>query len=303
MTVAKYDSEFVFDPENLTPPNSVWNQFILSRLTECVKRTELSFEQNRLADASIAISDFIQTDLADTYLEFIKPVLQKDASLAQECLGTLYFCLDSSIRLLHPFMPYLTEELYQSLKPRMSNSQDSITQTAYPETGPLCFQESEAEMALYTGTVHACRSLKDRFDLRSKNVPFVIISSDANTKGCISKSLDILQKLVRSDAILVQDGTGSSFDGPLVNVDAKLKVGLPQEALRYSDNHEAFVRNNAKKLQQVEKNLSRLEAEITSKKFLECASPEIQEIRKQRYESLKITRDQLVENLCWMQTS
>ena len=79
--------------------------------------------------------DFWLKELADYYVEAIKPVMKgDDAEAKKAALNTLYICLDAALRMLHPTMPYLTEELFQRLPHRAGAAPESICIAPFPET-------------------------------------------------------------------------------------------------------------------------------------------------------------------------
>jgi len=113
------------------------DKWILSRLSACAEKTNRALEKYEFAGATTACYDFFLKELCDVYLELLKPRLYgeaenddalKDRQLACE---VLYVCLDWSFRLMHPLLPYLTEELYQRLPPS-PNKFESITTASFP---------------------------------------------------------------------------------------------------------------------------------------------------------------------------
>jgi len=119
------------------------DRWILSKLSACAKKANEAFEAYQFADATTACHSFFQYELCDVYLELLKPrfygelstfpeaeqaSIEKDRRTARE---VLYVCLDYSMRLLHPLLPYLTEELYQRLPPS-PNKCSSIVVAPYP---------------------------------------------------------------------------------------------------------------------------------------------------------------------------
>lgn len=98
--------------------------------------------------------------------EAIKPLFyvadnDKATALQQAAKDVLYTCLDVSLRLMHPFMPFLSEELYQRLPRRPSEKQPSIMLAPFPESGSLQTDSlAETEVGVYMGVVRAIRSLK-----------------------------------------------------------------------------------------------------------------------------------------------
>jgi valyl-tRNA synthetase len=87
------------------------NMWILSRLAATVELVNTSMEQYLFADATTAIYNFILNDFCDVFLEIVKPILYdiESSSVKDLTRDTLHLCLDSALRLLHPFMPFITE--------------------------------------------------------------------------------------------------------------------------------------------------------------------------------------------------
>jgi len=114
---------------------SLSDKWILTRLSECIKLTNERFEEFNMGDMSQGLYDFWLKELADYYIESLKPVMKgTDEEAKKAALNTLYTCLDSGLRLMHPAMPYLTEELFQRLPHRKGEAPDSICIAPFPET-------------------------------------------------------------------------------------------------------------------------------------------------------------------------
>ena len=96
------------------------DEWILSLLNECVQKSNEGFEELQLGKATVAIKSFIIDSLCDVYLESMKPLMYKEGEEEMKAAArdTLYVCLDTMFRLLHPFMPFVTEELWQRLPRR-----------------------------------------------------------------------------------------------------------------------------------------------------------------------------------------
>jgi valyl-tRNA synthetase len=107
------------------------DEWILSRLSVCAGKVNLGMESRNFFDATNAIYSFWLYDFCDYYLELIKPRMKSTtATVAKE---VLYICLDWGLRLLHPMMPFVTEELYQRLPDSPSKS-ESICIASYPQS-------------------------------------------------------------------------------------------------------------------------------------------------------------------------
>jgi len=112
-------------------------QWILSVLNKAVEKTVSSLEVYEFSDAATAVYSWWQFQLCDVFIEAIKPYFSSsDQSLASArdfAQDTLWVCLDTGLRLLHPFMPFVTEELWQRLpQPKDSVRKESIVISEYP---------------------------------------------------------------------------------------------------------------------------------------------------------------------------
>jgi len=154
------------------------DRWILSRLSMCADKTDKAFKKYEFANATTATYSFFLHDFCDVYLELLKPRFDRDAEVTPEILAdrnvacdVLYTVLDQCFRLMHPLLPFLTEELYQRLPPSPSKC-ESICIAPYP-THVIAWQNValEEEMDMVREIVGAVRSLKESLGLLNKARP------------------------------------------------------------------------------------------------------------------------------------
>jgi len=132
-----FGEDFTFPGSlNLAQPLAFEDKWILSKLSACAEKTNLAFKNYEFASATTATYNFFLYELCDVYLELLKARLQceetpENAMDRKTAREVLYICLDWSLRLMHPLLPYLTEELYQRL-PASPNKYESIVIASYP---------------------------------------------------------------------------------------------------------------------------------------------------------------------------
>ncbi|KAL3686885.1 hypothetical protein R1sor_013194 [Riccia sorocarpa] len=151
-------------------------KWILSVLNAAVKKTVASFEALDLSEASTAMYSWWLYQLCDVFVEISKPALNGDeadpvaAQIKKATRDTLWVCLDTGLRLLHPIMPFLTEELWQRLPQRQGeNVKSSIVLAPYPSPVEQWENpEVEAEMSSIESAVRAIRSLRMNYGLQPK---------------------------------------------------------------------------------------------------------------------------------------
>jgi len=128
---------------------SLSDKWILTKLSQLITLTNERFEKYDFGYMVQGLYDFWLKELADYYIEAIKPVMKSgDDDSKKAALNTLYICLDSGLRMLHPTMPYLTEELFQRLPHRNGEAPESICIAPFP-TNCVSFadQDIEAQIA------------------------------------------------------------------------------------------------------------------------------------------------------------
>ncbi|XP_044532837.1 valine--tRNA ligase [Gracilinanus agilis] len=162
---------------------SLADRWIRSRLSEAVGLSHQGFHAYDFPTVTTAQYSFWLYDLCNVYLECLKPVLSgKDQVAAESARQTLYTCLDVGLRLLSPFMPFVTEELYQRLPRRGPQAPPSLCVTPYPEPDELSWKDPEAEAAfeLALSITRAVRSLRADYNLtRSQPECFLEVTDEA----------------------------------------------------------------------------------------------------------------------------
>ncbi|XP_076436841.1 valine--tRNA ligase-like [Babylonia areolata] len=160
------------------------DRWILSRLSEAVEVSNKGFETYDFPSATTAMYNFWLYELCDWYLESIKPVLYGDDEEAKGvCRQVLYTCLDVGLRLLHPLMPFVTEELFQRLPRRSSDAAPSICVTAYPESADFQFCDSqlEGQVDFAQQVIRTIRSIRADYMLLPKMKIEVYLRCDDQT--------------------------------------------------------------------------------------------------------------------------
>ena len=157
-----------FDPA-ASSQRSDADEWILSRLQTTMTETASSIEQYRFDRAAQTLHDFVWNEYCDWYLELSKPVLWDDTSsneLRQGTLRTLLEVLETILRLMHPLMPFITEEIWQNVAPKLGISGDTIMLAPWPEANhELINGEAEAEMEWLKSIIVAVRTIRSESNI------------------------------------------------------------------------------------------------------------------------------------------
>ncbi|GAB9470121.1 Valine-trna ligase [Globisporangium polare] len=175
------------------------DRYILSRLNVTIEACNKAFKAYEFGELTNVLYNFWLYDLCDVYLELAKPVFggdDVDAKLTAQ--QTLYVCLEYGLRLLHPLMPFVTEELWQRLPGKRSTA--SITVAQYPLPNPSWSNpEVEANMELVKEVIHAARSVRAEYNLVNSVRPqFFVKCSETEVRDVIEAQLDDFSTLAKA---------------------------------------------------------------------------------------------------------
>jgi len=190
---------------------AVRDRFILSRLTNTIQAVNSGFREYRFGDAQNATYSFFIDDLCDVYLELMKPVVydlseeNKDSRWAAQ--ATLWVCLEYGLRLLHPMIPFVTEELWQRLPGRgtLGDSEtESIMIASYPESPPDDPNRNldiEDAMTATMKIVKSCRSLRTDYNIPNKKLTTFYVQVSPSIELSVKAQIDDIKTLGKAETI------------------------------------------------------------------------------------------------------
>jgi valyl-tRNA synthetase len=188
---------------------STWDRWIVSRLQKTEAEAEQAFAEYRFDNAANAIYRFVWDEYCDWYVELAKRQLQDSDPAAQRgTRRTLVRALETALRLAHPIIPFITEELWQKVGPLAGKKGETIMLQRYPKSQPEKIDEqAETEVVLAMQLVNAGRNLRAEMKLTpQQKVPLYITgnpsdaSVDAATVLIRPSELKVVNDLPRSDS-------------------------------------------------------------------------------------------------------
>ncbi|KAI0031097.1 tRNA synthetases class I-domain-containing protein [Vararia minispora EC-137] len=297
----KLDDSFIAESSaKPTGKESLVERWILHKLN--IAATEINkqlVERNFMAATTVAYNFWLY-ELCDVYIEAMKPMADASASEATRVSAqqTLYTCLDHGFRLLHPFMPFVTEELWQRLPRRPNDPTPSIMLASYPVRDEAAvFEDAEKQFDLVFSAIRTGRSLAASYNLQSDIQLFLHVQSDAEamlfesqvptmvtlTKGC--KSIKIIR-----DVSEVQAGCGSAALTPTIAVHILVRGLVDLEAeIAKAEKKLGFAQLNLDKILRIE---SQADYESTVPVNVRLANEE----KRKTYEAEVATLTQSKEN-------
>ncbi|KAG8045647.1 hypothetical protein GUJ93_ZPchr0008g13403 [Zizania palustris] len=258
------------------PPICKW---ILSVLNKAIGKTVTSLEAYKFSDATSAIYSWWQYQLCDVFIEAIKPYFFNDSqefeSARAGCRDALWFCLDTGLRLLHPFMPYVTEELWQRLpQPKDSCQKDTIMLSEYPSLVMEWTDDNlENEIDIALDTVNKLRSLKPTTDTNERRPAFALCRGQeiAATIQCYQSLVVSLSSISSLKILTENDEAPPDSATAVVNKDLSVYLQL-QGAL----NAEVELEKLRKKREEIQKLQHALSQKMEASGYKEKAPQNVQ---------------------------
>jgi len=269
------------------PPRStmsIADRWILSRASRVASEVGESLGRYRFDDAAARLYQFAWHELCDWYLELSKQALASgDAPEARSARAVLGHVLDSLLRMLHPFMPYITEELWQGL-PRAAGGQDSVALARYPVAVPEHDDpEAEATMAVLIENGVAGRNLRAELRIPPSSRPRVLVHpAGEEAKRRLEPQTEALRGVINASEVVIV----SSFPDDLVaarSVTSSAVVAIPLEGLLDVEAERSRLRKDIARL---EKEIAVHDGKLGNEGFLSKARPEaIEKVRSARGEA------------------
>ena len=257
---------------------SLPDRWILSRLQAAAESTEQAIANYRFDLASQALYDFVWNEFCDWYLELSKPVLWDADRSPADAAGTrhtLLQVLESTLRLLHPMMPFITEEIWQTVAPLAGVSGPTIMLQPWPAADPDRHDaEAEAEVAWMQGVIVATRTIRGEAQLGpGKELDILIRNATEADRSRLERNAPLLQKLAKLASVTLIEAADET-PAALSALYEHLEILVPMAGII---DVEAETSRLNKDLQKHRKELERLQQKLANPNFTDRAPPEVVE--------------------------
>lgn len=271
-----YKNEEIIDIKNLEL--TLADKWIISRLQKLIDTVTTSFGKYRFQEASLALNNFIWHQFCDWYLEISKiGIYKSDEKTKIKTFSILFYILENALKLLHPIMPFITEEIYQ----RIPNKKDeSIMISQWPEKDTeLVDEQSEQDMEIVQRIVSSIRNLRALMRIKPEQEINVIITGKEEAK---IEVIEKAEKYIRFLAKVSKIEYGVEIKKPkhsAINVTDNLEIFIPLEGLI---DFEAEAKRLQKEVNEIKSDIEKLRKKLANKNFIEKAPQEVVEKVKEK---------------------
>jgi valyl-tRNA synthetase len=276
-------------------PKILFNRWILSRLGSAVSASTLGIDEFRLDDGSGALYRFVWDELCDWYLELTKPVFRTGTDGDKdETARTLAHCIETALRALHPYAPFVTEELWQRVR-KADGAAVSVALAPYPtrDDGP---EDADAEraMGVVMSAITAARTVRAEHGVqRSTALPLVLRAASVEDRELLAHHSRYVAALVNTAGDPgVEPSGGERPRGWVLSGSGGVEVLVDLKGLVDPDKERERIERGLKK---ADKDISGLDKRLQNPKFVEKAPPEVVDEARAQLDELRAQRERLVE--------
>jgi valyl-tRNA synthetase len=298
------EERFTPNAELLTPDTSLADRWILSRLNSVTRDVQAALMDYRFNDAASVLYHFIWHEYCDWYLELSKPALNQEKGSAERkaTQTVLAHALETSLRLLHPFMPFITEEIWQ-LIPRTASvagkkstgAAESIMMAAYPEADEQMINPGiERDMQMVMDLIMAIRNIRGEMNIAPSMQIRAIVKVETPEIGeHLEKTATYVTTLARlaelqiSEAVKKPKAAATGvIKGAEVYVPLEGIIDLTQECDRLK-----------KEIAKISKDIEVFSRKLSNKDFVDKAPKAVVEKDTAKLEEFKVKREKLEQSL------
>ena len=271
------------------------DKWILSKLQKVVKSITEKIEKYDIGLAADDIYDFIWSDFCDWYIEIVKPVLYSD-NLEEKTntVKVLLYVLENILKLLHPFMPYITEEIWQALP----NREEALIVSKWPEfKEELVFEKEERATEYIENAIREIRNARSEMNIEnSKKSNTLVYTKDPEVKEIFEEMKGLLLSLGYSNSVEITDDEGRKNSENIAIVLDKAEIQLPLKELV---DFEKELKRLQKDKKDAEAELKRAKGKLSNQGFVSKAPAKLIEEEKEKVtkyeEILKTVEEQIAK--------
>lgn len=272
---------------------SVEDRWILSRFNDVVYEVTENLNKFELGIAAQKIYDFAWSEFCDWYIELIKPRLYgEDNASRRAAQGTMYHVLEGTLKLLHPFIPFITDEIYTHLKDENS----SIVAAKWPEyDSTLKDSDAEGKLQIIIEAIKSIRNVRAEMNVPpSKKARVMIVAQGDGAFHAVSEGRIFFEKLAGAEGIEVMREKRGIPEDAVSAITHDVEVYMPLEDL--IDKAKEIERMSKEK-ERLEKEIERVQSKLSNEKFVSKAPERVVEEEKNKEAKYREMFDKVLERL------
>ena len=271
----------------------VLNRWIAHETARCARDVTAAIEALKFNEAAAILYRFIWNVVCDWYLELAKPVLTgPDGAAKTETRAITAWVLDEAMKLLHPFMPFITEELWRVTAEQGAPRHGLLTLAAWPQHDGLDDPAAEAEIGWLIDLVTAVRSLRAEMGIAvATPFPLVLVKASAETRARAGRWAEVIQRLARLSTI---DFADSAPAGSVQLVVRGEVAALPLQGVIDLAAERARLQ---KEMAKAASDIARVDAKLGNPDFLKRAPEEVVDGEREKREEAEGRRAKISEAL------
>jgi valyl-tRNA synthetase len=272
------------------------DRWILTRLGQISGEVCRALDEYRFNDAANSCYQFVWHELCDWYLELAKNTLYGEDSEQKEATReTVLEAMKGSLQLLHPFMPFVTEEIWQ----RLPEAEGSIMVSTFPEPDAFIQDEkSVTDMESLMGVVHGIRNIRGEMNIPpSKNVSVVIDVAERGAREVLEAHLDHIRTLGKVEEVTI----GSNVPKPEASATAVFGKNQVHVLLRGILDFREEKKRLGKAIEKLEKDIHVASKKLANQAFLDKAPADVVAEVKEKMENLSVKLEKLHQNLSFFE--
>ena len=269
--------DFKYEDIDLTGDLALPDKWILTRLNETIQNVTNNTDKYEFGEAGRALYNFIWDDYCDWYIEMAKiPLNAEDEVAKQTTRSVLAHVLDQIMRMLHPYMPFITEEIWQQLP----HKGESITVAAWPVYNEKYHDEiASKEMKQLVDIIKAIRNIRAEVDTpMSREIPILIKTKNEDVKATLDKNRSYLERFCNPSELTV-DTEISAPEDAMTAIVTGAEIFLPLEGLI---DFEKEIARLEKELEKWESEVALVEKKLSNEKFVSKAPEKVVGAEKQK---------------------
>ena len=266
-----------YEEIDLSGEKSVADKWILTRLNETIETVTKLAEKYEFGEVGRALYNFIWDDFCDWYIEMAKlPLYGDDEQAKLTTRSILAYVLDNTMRLLHPFMPFVTEEIWQNLP----HEGESITTAPWPTVNEAYTdKEAAAQMKLLVEIIRSVRNIRAEVNTPlSKKIKMIISAHDDNTLQTLKMNQSYIERFCNPETLQIALNVDSP-EKAMTAVVSGAEIYLPLEGL--IDIEEEIARLE-KELEKLNKEVERVEKKLSNENFVSKAPKAVVEAEREK---------------------